>query len=96
MPRRRTPKQDHLIDMVLSTQQAEKNALTAYHAAQDAHLEAMREARSLGETCENIADALGVSKQWVHKYTTHGRDHNKVYSLKETASVPKTSFSKWG
>jgi len=82
MPKRKTKSQPEVIEMVLRTQEMEKQAYANYQSAQDNHLEAMREARGLGETCENLAEALGVSKQWVHKYTTHGRNHNKVYNRK--------------
>tara|TARA_R100000458_G_C8142973_1_gene153408 strand:+ start:239 stop:523 length:285 start_codon:yes stop_codon:yes gene_type:complete len=94
MPRRKTPKQEHIIEMVLESQRQEKEAFKAYHDAQDRHLETLRKAREMGETCENLASALGVTKQWVHKYTKHGRDHNNVY--KADNKVSKPAFSKWG
>jgi hypothetical protein len=77
MPRRRTPKQEHLIEMVIQTKDQEKEAYEAYHRAQDAHLDALRAAREHGETLENLAEALDCSKQWIHKWTTFGREHNR-------------------
>ncbi len=76
MPRRRTPRQDHLIQMVVDKKDKEKAAHKAYQDAQDDFLEALRVAREHGETLENLAEALECSKQWIHKYSTFGRDHN--------------------
>ena len=95
MPRRRTPKDEQVIAMVLESHKREQEALQAYRDAQDAHLQTLRKAREMGETIENLADALNVSKQWVHKWTTFGRDHNKITS-KAQMNSQKTSFSKWG
>tara|TARA_B100001250_G_scaffold400782_1_gene411764 strand:- start:96 stop:347 length:252 start_codon:yes stop_codon:yes gene_type:complete len=78
MPRTRKPANPGLIESVISSDRALKEAHTAYKKAQDDHLRSLREARAGGETLENIADALECSKQWVHKFTTHGHDHNKV------------------
>ena len=64
--------------MVINTHSEEAAAKATYLAAQDAHLEALREARKQGETLENLADALECSKQWIHKWTTFGREHNRV------------------
>lgn len=80
MPRRRQLAQPHLIDTVVATRNAELAAKAEYLQAQDAHLEALRLARKEGETLDNLAEALECSKQWIHKWTTHGRDHNKVYA----------------
>lgn len=96
MPRRRAPKIDSVISMVLESQRIEKEALQAYRNAQDNHLQTLRKAREMGETCENLADALNVSKQWVYKYTAYGRDHNKITSKSEQQIHQKPSFSKWG
>jgi len=96
MPRRRTPKIDSVINMVLESQKIEKEALRRYREAQDHHLETLRKARQMGETCENLADALNVSKQWVYKYTAYGRDHNKATSKAQQQFHEKPSFSKWG
>lgn len=79
MPRTRKPANAGLIETVISSDRAMKKAHTAYKQAQDDHLRSLREARAGGETLENIADALECSKQWVHKFTTHGHDHNKVF-----------------
>lgn len=76
MPRRRTPRQDHLIQMVVEMKDKEKAAHKAYQDAQDDFLEALRVAREHGETLENLAEALECSKQWIHKYSTFGREHN--------------------
>ena len=78
MPRRRTPAQDETIAKVIESDKEMKQAHALYKKAQDKHLSALRDARSGGETLENLADALNVSKQWVHKWTTFGHDHNKV------------------
>jgi hypothetical protein len=80
MPRLRREAQDHLITLVVDTRNAEKEAKAAYLHAQDAHLAALRHARKEGETLDNLADALACSKQWIHKWTTFGREHNKVYA----------------
>ena len=80
MPRRRQLAQPHLIERVVATREAELIAKDAYARAQDNHLEALRNARKEGETLDNLADALACSKQWIHKWTTHGRDHNRVYA----------------
>ena len=64
--------------MVINTHSEEAAAKATYLAAQDAHLEALREARKQGETLANLADALECSKQWIHKWTTFGREHNRV------------------
>ena len=77
MPRRRTPAQDAVIQRVLDSDKQMKEAHKTYKEAQDAHLSALREARNEGETLENLADALNVSKQWIHKWTTFGHEHNK-------------------
>ena len=76
MPRRRTPKQDHLIQMVIDKKDKELQAHAAYKEAQDDFLESLRVARDHGETLENLAEALECSKQWIHRYSTFGRDHN--------------------
>ena len=83
MPRRRTPANDALISRVVETKEAERAAHLAYKQAQDAHLASLRDARANGETLENLAEALQCSKQWVHKWTTFGREHNRV-----TATAP--------
>jgi len=80
MPKRKAKTDPEVIQMVLATQEREKAAYADYQRAQDEHLAALRKAREFGETCENLADALGCSKQWIHKWTKHGRDHNKVYN----------------
>ena len=80
MPRRRQEAQGHLITMVVDTRNAELAAKETYLKAQDAHLAALRHARQEGETLDNLADALECSKQWIHKWTTFGREHNKVYA----------------
>lgn len=78
MPKRAAKPQDEIISKCMTTQRAEKEAYQAYQDAQEVHLATLREARKLGETCENLANALGVSKQWIHKWTTYGREHNKI------------------
>ena len=80
MPRRRSSPQDHLITMVVDTRNAERAAKESYLLAQDNHLAALRHARKEGETLENLAEALECTKQWIHKWTTFGRQHNKVYA----------------
>ena len=66
--------------MVVATRNAELAAKETYLLAQDAHLAALRHARKEGETLDNLADALACSKQWIHKWTTFGREHNRVYA----------------
>ena len=78
MPKRAAKPQDEIISKCMTTQRAEKEAYQAYQDAQEVHLATLRKARKLGETCENLANALGVSKQWIHKWTTYGREHNKI------------------
>lgn len=63
---------------MVETKETERAAHAAYRRAQDAHLESLRDARANGETLENLAEALQCSKQWVHKWTTFGREHNKA------------------
>ena len=60
MPRRRTPKDEQVIAMVLESHRREQEALQAYRDAQDAHLQTLRKAREMGETIENLADAIGL------------------------------------
>ena len=80
MPKKRAAAQADIIERVQESHRDVVQARNNYHAAQDNYLLVLREAREDGETLENLADAVGCSKQWVHKWTTFGRDHNKVYS----------------
>ena len=72
MPRRRTPKDEQVIAMVLESHKREQEAIQSYRDAQDAHLQTLRKAREMGETIENLADALNVSKPVSY---THLRAH---------------------
>ena len=79
MPKKRATADVAIINKVKETNEAVILAKANYMTAQEAHLQTLREARQQGETLENLADALECSKQWIHKWTTFGRDHNKVY-----------------
>ncbi len=78
MPRRKTEPVEEMVQLVQDSHATMVAAKENYHRAQDALLNDLRFARQRGETLENLAEALECSKQWIHKWTTHGRDHNKV------------------
>ncbi len=67
-----------------------KLANETYKRSQADFLQALRDARNGGETLTNLADALQVSKQWIHKFTTHGLDHNKVTSKRRRSDEDET------
>ena len=80
MPKKRALANADIINGVLDSYSAMLQAKIAYTRAQDDHLRVLRNARSKGETLENLAEALQCSKQWIHKWTTFGREHNRVYA----------------
>jgi hypothetical protein len=85
MPKKRAVAKADIIEKVVASNDEVVQARSDYHQAQDVYLGVLREARDAGETLENLADALGCSKQWVHKWTTFGRDHNKVHAGRTAA-----------
>jgi len=80
MPKKRAVANTDIISNVLESHESVLRAKAAYRLAQENHLLVLRNARSQGETLENLAEALECTKQWIHKWTTFGRDHNKVYA----------------
>ena len=73
MPKKRAAAQADIIEKVVASNDEVIRARSDYHQAQDAYLGVLREAREAGETLENLADALGCSKQWVHNKVYAGR-----------------------
>jgi hypothetical protein len=79
MPKSRTPAIPKVIDKVEQANAAVAEAKAAYQEAQNDLLKTLRWARDNGETLDNLADTLRCTKQWIHRWTSYGHDHNSAY-----------------
>mgnify|MGYP001605767556 FL=1 len=81
MPKGRQPVTPKIIKRVTKAHDEVEETRKAYHDAQKRLLRDLRWARDNGETLDNLADALGCTKQWIHRWTSFGKKHNKAYVL---------------